>query len=156
MKKFVYLLSVFLLSMSPVKIFADAHEEKFGTAEEAEQILTRAVNLVKSNETVAFAMITAGMGGLMTKDLYPFCTSMDGVMAAHPYSAGLDMGDFTSTDGVKVAKIMLKNARVGKISKVTYKLGRPSGTDLSSEEFKKTALYTKVGNFVCASGFYSK
>ncbi|RZP20773.1 MAG: chemotaxis protein [Burkholderiaceae bacterium] len=159
MRLILCLLSVFLLSVSIVKnagAGAGGGASEFGTAEEAQQILTRTVNLVKANETVAFAMVTAGMGGLMIKDLYPFCIDSTGIMVAHPYSTGQDMTEFKSTDGVKVASVMLKNAKGGKISKVTYAIGRPTGTALSSDAFKKITLYTKAGNFVCASGFYSK
>ena len=70
-----------------------AQDKSIGTKEEAREILDRTVNLMKSNKTVAFAMITAGgRGGLATKDLYPFCTSFSGIQVAHPYGgAGLDM-----------------------------------------------------------------
>ena len=157
MRLILCLLSILLLSVSTVKnAGAGGGVSEYGTAEEAQQILTRTVNLVKANETVAFAMITAGMGGLMIKDLYPFCIDSTGIMVAHPYSTGQDMTDFKSTDGVKVASVMLRNAKGGKVSKVTYAIGRPTGTALSSDAFKKITLYTKVGNFVCASGFYSK
>ena len=100
------------------QVIAHDHIEKFGTAKDAKELLERTVNLVKSNETVAFAMITAGQGGLRNKDLYPFCTTMNGIMIAHPFISGSDMSNFKTSDGVKVADEMLKNAKEGKISKV--------------------------------------
>ena len=54
-----------------------AQDKGIGTKEEAREILDRTVNLMKSNKTVAFAMITAGgRGGLATKDLYPFVRAL--------------------------------------------------------------------------------
>ena len=38
-----------------------AQDKGIGTKEEAREILDRTVNLMKSNKTVAFAMITAGV-----------------------------------------------------------------------------------------------
>ena len=136
------------------QVMSHDHIEKFGTAKEAKELLERTINLVKSNETVAFAMITAGQGGLRSKDLYPFCTTMNGIMIAHPFISGTDMSNFKSSDGVKVADVMLKNAKEDKISKITYKLNRTGNTQ--DKEFKKTTFYTKVKSYVCASGYYSE
>ena len=135
--------------------FAHDHAEEFGGAEKAKELLTRTVNLVKSNETVDFAMITAGTGGLSSMDLYPFCTSMKGIMVAHPVSSDTNMSNFITSNDIKVADVMLKNAKEGKISKLTYLLNRlVDGTQ--SKVFKKTTYYTKVDGCVCASGYYSK
>ena len=112
---------------------------------------------MKSNKTVAFAMITAGgRGGLATKDLYPFCTSFSGIQVAHPYGgAGLDMREFTSSDGKKLYDIMVKNAKEGVISKISYKFGKPEGGSLTIKEYTKVAFYTRVGNYICGSGYYT-
>ena len=153
MKNVLFIIITFYI-FSSQNLFAQNNE--FGTEKEAREILDRAVNLVKSNKTVAFAMITAGgRGGLAVKDLYPFCTSLNGIQVAHPYVAGDDMKNFTSSDGKKLFSIMVKNAKEGKISKVSYKFGRPSGTTLSIKEYFKTVFYTRVGNYICGSGFYS-
>ena len=115
------------------------------------------MNLMKSNKTVAFAMITAGgRGGLAIKDLYPFCTSFSGIQVAHPYGgAGLDMREFTSSDGKKLYDIMVKNAKEGVISKISYKFGKPEGGSLTIKEYTKVAFYTRVGNYICGSGYYT-
>lgn len=135
-------------------VYADGHNKKFGTAKEAKELLTRTVNLVRFNDIIAFTMITAGQGGFRNKDLYPFCTNMDGIMVAHPFVSGTDMSNFKTSDGIKVADVMLQNAKENKISKITYKLNRTGNTQ--DKEFKKTTFYTKVGKYVCASGYYSK
>jgi hypothetical protein len=154
-KKSLYFLIVLFVSafITPIS-FADNHESGFGSRNQAKDLLTKAVNLVDSNETVAFAMITAGAGGLSLKDLYPFCTSMNGTMVAHRYNSGFDMTNFKTSDGVKVAEVMLKNAKVGKISEISYNLTKTGNPQ--DKEYKKTTFYTKVGSYVCASGYYNK
>ena len=154
MKNSILIFIVVCLSINQ-SIFSQ--DEGIGTKEEAREILDRTVNLMKSNKTVAFAMITAGgQGGLATKDLYPFCTSFSGIQVAHPYGgAGLDMREFTSSDGKKLYDIMVRNAKEGVISKVSYKFGRPEGASLTMKEYTKVAFYTRVGNYICGSGYYT-
>ena len=154
MKNSILIFIVVCLSINQ-SIFSQ--DEGIGTKEEARDILDRTVNLMKSNKTVAFAMITAGgQGGLATKDLYPFCTSFSGIQVAHPYGgAGLDMREFTSSDGKKLYDIMVRNAKEGVISKVSYKFGRPEGASLTMKEYTKVAFYTRVGNYICGSGYYT-
>ena len=154
MKNLTLIFIVVCLSINQ-SIFAQ--DKGIGTKEEAREILDRTVNLMKSNKTVAFAMITAGgRGGLATKDLYPFCTSFSGIQVAHPYGgAGLDMREFTSSDGKKLYEIMVKNAEEGVVSKVSYKFGKPEGGSLTIKEYTKVAFYTRVGNYICGSGYYT-
>ena len=154
MKNFIFIFIVVWLSINQ-SIFAQ--DRAIGTKEEAREILDRTVNLMKSNKTVAFAMITAGgRGGLATKDLYPFCTSFSGIQVAHPYGgAGLDMREFTSSDGKKLYDIMVKNAKEGVVSKISYKFGKPKGGSLTIKEYTKVAFYTRVGNYICGSGYYT-
>ena len=154
MKNFIFIFIVVWLSINQ-SIFAQ--DRGIGTKEEAREILDRTVNLMKSNKTVAFAMITAGgRGGLATKDLYPFCTSFSGIQVAHPYGgAGLDMREFTSSDGKKLYDIMVKNAKEGVISKISYMFGKPEGGALTIKEYTKVAFYTRVGNYICGSGYYT-
>ena len=171
MKRNIFISSVLFLSVlmtlsscADKQEIAVNQETEFGTREEANDLLTRAVNLVKANETVAFAMITAGTGGFSQKDLYPFCTTMKGVWIAHPRDSGSDFSDAETSDGVRVAETMIKNAKVGEISEISYMLKRTgttlymlNGTGNSlDKEYKKTTLYTKVGKYICGSGYYEK
>ncbi len=161
MKRNIFISSVLFLSVlmtlsscADKQEIAVNQETEFGTREEANDLLTRAVNLVKVNETVAFAMITAGTGGFSQKDLYPFCTTMKGVWIAHPRDSGSDFSDAETSDGVRVAETMIKNAKVGEISEISYMYNR-TGNSLD-KEYKKTTLYTKAGKYICGSGYYEK
>ena len=156
-KKNTLVLTLFCLTFS--SSFATEKANAFGSEKEAKQMLERAIRIVESNPTVAFAMINVGQGGFHVKDLYPFCFDNKGIMVAHPTLAGMDMSNFVSSDGVKVAQLMLQNAKTKTFSKISYKLSRiistPNGLPISSEkESKKISLYKKVGSFVCATGFH--
>ena len=156
-KKNIMVLTFFCLAFS--SSFANEKDSTFGSEKEAKQMLERAIRIVESNPTVAFAMINVGQGGFHVKDLYPFCVDNKGIMVAHPTLAGTDMSNFVSSDGVKVAQLMLQNAKTKTFSKISYKLSRivstPNGLPISSEkESKKISFYKKVGDFVCATGFH--
>ena len=140
-------------------LFANELANSYGSEKEAKQMLERAIRIVDSNPTVAFAMMNVGQGGFHVKDLYPFCFDKKGVMVAHPTLAGTDMSNFVSSDGVKVAQVMLRKAEKNKLSKISYYLNRTiSSSDglpiISKKESKKITFYKKVGNYVCAIGFH--
>ena len=114
-------------------------------------MLERAIRIVNSYPTVAFAMINVGQGGFHVKDLYPFCVDNKGIMVAHPTLAGTDMSNFVSSDGVKVAQLMLQNAKTKTFSKISYKLSRivstPNGLPIPSEKESKKISFYKKGEF---------
>ena len=147
--KALFLLLVILISAS-----GNAVESKKGTEAEAKVLLERAVNLMRIDEVMALTMMTLPGTGFHYKDLYPFCLDNKGVLMAHPSQLGRSLLDVVTEDGVKVAAIMLKNAQVGKINKITYVFPRVREGKESSETAKKTSFFTRVGNHVCASGFY--
>lgn len=156
-KRSAIVFTLFCLAFS--SLFANEKANTFGSEKEAKQMLERAIRIVESNPTVAFAMINVGQGGFHVKDLYPFCVDNKGIMVAHPTLAGTDMSNFVSSDGVKVAQLMLQNANANTLSKISYKLSRivstPNGLPIpSKKESKKISFYKKVGNYVCATGFH--
>ena len=132
----------------------NAVDSKMGTEAEAKALLERAVNLMRVDEVMALTMITIPGTGFHQKDLYPFCLDNKGVLMAHPSQLGRSLIDVVTDDGVKVANIMLKNAQEGKISKISYVFPRIREGKESNKSAKKTSFYTRVGNHVCASGFY--
>ena len=148
-----------LISISSYNLFAKDNIESYGNETEAKQMLERAIRIVESNPTVAFAMMNVGQGGFHVKDLYPFCFDKKGIMVAHPTLAGTDMINFVSSDGVKVAQIMLDKAQNNKFSKISYSLSRiistPDGLSIvSKKESKKITFYSRVGKYVCATGYH--
>ena len=133
--------------------YADHHAGK-GTEVEAKVLLERAVNLMKVDEVVALTMMSIPNGGFHQKDLYPFCLHDSGVLASHPYLLGSSIRNYVSDDGIKVGETFIKKAKEGKIDKITYIQPVFMDGKLTQEKAKKTSFYTRVGKYICASGFY--
>lgn len=137
-------------------LYADHHMSKFGTREEARDLLDRAINLMKHDKNYALMMMSIGRGGLYEKDLYPFCANKDGVLTGHPFNVGLNIMGFKDVDGVKVGDLIFKNATEGKVSEVKYKLARLEEGVLSKKIYTKISFVTKIDDHVCAVGYYKK
>ena len=156
-KKSAMVFTLFCLAFS--SLFANEKANTFGSEKEAKQMLERAIRIVESNPTVAFAMINVGQGGFHVKDLYPFCVDNKGIMVAHPTLAGTDMSNFVSSDGVKVAQLMLQNAKATTLSKISYKLGRivstPNGLPIPSKKESKKISFYKKSRELCVRNWVS-
>ena len=133
--------------------YADHHAGK-GTEVEAKVLLERAINLMKVDEVVALTMMSIPNGGFHQKDLYPFCLHDSGVLVSHPYLLGSSLTNYVSDDGIKVGDTFIKKAKEGEIDKITYIQPVFMDGKLTQEKAKKTSFYTRVGKYVCASGFY--
>ena len=124
---------------------------QFGTAEEAEAMLERAVAAVKEDKAKGLDMFNKGEGGFKDRDLYVFCANAsDGVMTAHPTHKGEQLADIKGKRGFPLGQEMMKNATEGKVSEVTYWWPRPG----SDKPLEKTSFYTKVGGQICGFGYY--
>ncbi|MAI29315.1 MAG: hypothetical protein CMP38_03805 [Rickettsiales bacterium] len=161
MKLFLSFFALFCSFMLTNGAISDNHQNSFGTKKEAKDLLERAVNLIKVDEVVGLTMMTVKSGGFIYKDLYPFCLDENGILVSHPYNLGSSIKEFTDIDGIEVGKIVMKTAKEGKISQISYKLGRYSlGKSESPDEYlekptiKKSVFYTRVGNYICMSGYY--
>ena len=124
----------------------------FGTADEARAMLERAVDAIKANKEKALADFTKGEGGFKDRDLYPFCGGPDGNFTAHPTLVGKSLKDLKDKAGKPLGQEIYAVARVGKISEVSYMWPRPGST----EPVQKITFVTKVGDQVCAVGYYTK
>ena len=148
MKKcFLYLI------LSTVMCF-NIHATDFGTKEEAENMLERAVNILKLDKSFALELFAEGEGGFIYKDLYTLCYHIDsGTMYSHPTLTGLSRQKSVS-EGVNIADLIVKNASEGKVNAVNVKVPRFTTGDMKI--FDKTLLVTKVEDLACAVGFYKK
>jgi signal transduction histidine kinase len=138
-------LSIFAVTAPPVAFAAE-----YGTAAEAKAMLEKAVAAVKKDANAALAMFQKGEGGFKDRDLYPFCGGPDGNFSAHPTLTGKSMKDLKDKTGKPLGEEMYKVAQDGKISEVSYMWPRPGQTD----PVQKVSYVTKVGNQVCAVGYY--
>ena len=122
----------------------------FGTAAEAKAMLEKAVGALKANQASALAMFTKGEGGFKDRDLYPFCGGPDGMFTAHPTLVGKSLKDLKDKAGKPLGEEIYKTAAEGKVGEVSYVWPRPGTT----EPVQKVSYVTKVGDQVCAVGYY--
>ena len=110
-KKILYLI------LSIVMCF-NTHATDFGTKEEAENMLERAVNILKLDKSLALELFAEGEGGFIYKDLYTLCYHISsGTIYSHPTLTGLSREKSVS-EGVNIADLIVKNASAGKVSTV--------------------------------------
>jgi len=138
-------LAVLSLGLATVALAAD-----FGTAAEAKAMLEKAVTALKANQATALAMFAKGEGGFKDRDLYVFCGGPDGLFTAHPTLTGKSLKDLKDKTGKALGEEIYKSAQQGKISEVSYMWNRPGSTD----QVQKVSYVTKVGDQVCAVGYY--
>ena len=142
----VLMVAVFLMVAAGV-----ASAAEFGTREQAEAMLERAIAVLKADKDRALDLFTSGHGGFIDRDLYVFCGGPDGMVTAHPYFMGFNLRGFKDKTGKAVGEEVYATAKEGDISEVSYKWLRPGGGD---EQVDKVSFYTKVDDQVCGVGFY--
>lgn len=150
-KKFGFVLT-FVLSVVVVAgiVSLVAAQAKYGSAAEAKAMLEKAAGALKANKAKALAEFAKGEGGFKDRDLYPFCGGPDGNFTAHPTLTGKSLKDLKDKAGKPLGAEMYKVAAEGKISEVSYMWPRPGET----EPVQKVSYVTKVGDQVCAVGYY--
>lgn len=127
-----------------------AYAGDFGTADEAKAMLDKAVKELKADKPTALQKFTKGEGGFKDRDLYPFCGGPDGMFTAHPTLVGKSLRDLKDKAGKPLGEEIYKTAQEGKVSQVSYMWPRPGQTD----PVQKVSFVTKVGDQVCAVGYY--
>ena len=127
-----------------------ARAGEFGTAAEAKAMLEKAVKALKADKAAALASFTKGEGGFKDRDLYPFCGGPDGMFTAHPSLVGKSLKDLKDKTGKPLGEEIYKVAKEGQLSEVSYMWPRPGTT----EPVQKVSYVTKVGDQVCAVGYY--
>ena len=142
-----FVLSVMVVAGGATLVAAQA---QYGTAAEAKAMLEKAVAALKANKAKALAEFTKGEGGFKDRDLYPFCGGPDGNFTAHPTLVGKSLKDLKDKAGKPLGAEMYQVAQEGKISEVSYMWPRPGQT----EPVQKVSFVTKVGDQVCAVGYY--
>lgn len=141
---------VSILSLGGVLVSGAAFAAEFGTSAEAKAMLEKAVAEVKKDKAAALAKFNKGEGGFKDRDLYPFCGGPDGNFTAHPTLSGKSLKELKDKAGKPLGEEIYKTAQEGKISEVSYMWPRPGST----EPVQKVTYVTKVGDQVCAVGYY--
>lgn len=122
----------------------------FGNAAEAKAMLEKAVTAVKADKPAALAQIASGQNGFKDRDLYPFCGGPDGNFTAHPTLTGKSMKGLMNAAGYPVGAKLYEAAKEDAIAEVAYQWPRPG----TAEPVQKISYVTKVGDQVCAVGYY--
>jgi len=131
--------------------FTTAEASEYGTADEARAMLDKAVAAVKADEAEALAMFNSPEGDFRDRDLYVFCANAsDGIETAHPTAKGQQLGDIKDVNGFAFGEKILSTASEGTVSELDYFWPRP-GSDTPAA---KSTFFTKVGNQICAVGYY--
>ena len=141
-----------MLALPVFLLVGSAWAADSGTAAEAKAMLEKAVAEIKKDKPKALEMFTKGEGGFKEKDLYPFCGGPDGNFTAHPKLVGKSMKDLKdkSEKAMPIGEEMYKNAKEGVISEVSYMFPRAG----EEKPVAKVTYYTKVGDQICAVGYY--
>jgi signal transduction histidine kinase len=130
---------------------AFAETAQYGTAEDAKAMLEKAVAAVKADKTKAVEMFNSGEGGFKDRDLYVFCANAsDAIMTAHPTQKGKKLTDVKDVNGVPFGEEIYQKATEGTIGEVSYMWPRPD----SDTPIQKVTFFTKVGDQICAVGYY--
>jgi signal transduction histidine kinase len=149
MTKFIRTLAVVLI---PVALLLNwsAWAADYGTPAEAKAMLEKATAELKLDKPKALEMFNKGEGGFKDRDLYVFCGGPDGKFTAHPKLVGQSLKDLKDKTGKAFGEEIYNVAQEGTISEVSYMWPRPGQT----EPVQKVAYVTKVGDQVCAVGYY--
>ena len=145
---------IYIVAMSNVMACGDESGSSCASDEDdARYMLKTAVLAVKADERQALTWFTEQSHGFRTEDLYVYCIGPDHMMAAHP-DPKINHTDVTQTlidkNGFRFGDVMLKEAKEGTISDITYLWPRLDGYKPSV----KHTMYTKVNDQICAVGYY--
>ncbi len=135
-------------------VSALATASDFGSAEEAHAMLETTIAAMKADRDGTVTAINSGADPqFKDRDLYPFCGDAAGVFIAHGANdslVGQSLKDLKDKAGTALGEEMYSSAADGEIVEVAYMWPRPG----EEEPTSKISLVTKVGDDVCAVGYY--
>ena len=126
---------------------------EFGTAQEAQALLAKAVAAIKSQRQKTFEEINAKNPKWVDRDLYPFVLDLNGVGLAHGANArlvGKELGELKDADGKPFVREMLEQVRAKGKCQVDYKWTDPT----SRKVLPKRAFCEQVGDALVGTGIY--
>jgi Single Cache domain 2 len=135
---------------------AFAQQGQTGTAQQAKDMLSKAVAAVKADELVALEMFNKGDGGFRQGDLYPFCFRIsDGKLVASPRAvlSGTDIRTLKDSTGKAFGQELYTAGQKpeGQMSEVSYMFPKP-GT--KTPPFQKVSFVTRANDIACGVGYY--
>jgi len=141
-----------LVAFCVMGLSGGAWASDFGSPEEAKAMLEKAVAAMQADEAGALAAFNAGADGFKDRDLYVFCGGADGNFTAHPTLVGKSLKDLKDKADKALGEEIYATAKAGEITEVDYMWPRPGEQDPTA----KVTYVTKVGDQVCAVGYYKQ
>jgi len=156
--RFAIAITTFVLPLIATLHFtSSAMASDFGSAEEAQKMLERAVEAMNNDEAAALASFTAGTDGFKDRDLYVACFEQGvednaGKMTAHgglPTLVGTLASEIVDQKGTNLGQLLDVDTQ-GKIEIATYWWPRPGETEAAEKE----SFFVTVGSHNCLVGYY--
>ncbi len=143
--------SLFILTVGSVTYAAE-----FGTAAEAEGMVKKAIQSIKSDgKEKAFAEISNPKGKFIDRDLYIFIYDMTGKCVAHGFNQkmiGKDLVEMKDPDGKFYVKERIEIAKTKGKGWQDYKFTDPVSKKLEP----KSAYIEKVDDLIVGCGIYKR
>lgn len=137
-------------------LIANAYAAEFGTAEEAQALVKKAVAHVQSvGPEKAYADFTAKKPEFVDRDLYVFVNKLDGSTVAHGANekiVGKNMIELKDPDGKAFIHEIAEKAKSQNNFSVDYKFTDP----VTKKVLPKTIFCEKVSDTTVCSGFYKR
>lgn len=124
---------------------------QFGTSQEAEAMLGRAVAEVKSDKRAAIEKFNHNDLRFRDRDLFVFCfNAADGKFTAHEAMVTHDVRSLRDETGKRFGEQMYRDARENQVTEVTYTSPMPGSTDRAT----RRVFLTRIGDQVCGVSAY--
>ena len=127
---------------------------EFGTPEEAEAMVKKAVALIKTQgKDKAFVEISNPKGKFVDRDLYIFVYDLNGKCVAHGFNQkmiGVDLIDMKDPDGKLYVKERVEIAKTKGKGWQDYKFTNPT----SKKVEHKRAYIEKIDDYIVGCGIY--
>ena len=140
-------------TVAALSLATAAMAQEAGTAEEAQAMLERAVEAMKTDQAGTLEAITAGDPQFKEKDLYVFCGDESGNFTAHGANSSLvgqSMRELKDKADQPLGERIYEAGVEDTMNTVEYMWPKPGETDPS----EKVSYVTKVEGQVCGVGYY--
>jgi len=143
---------IFLVVITGNVVFA----AQFGTSAEAEALVKKAIELIKTDgKDKAFVEINNPQGKFVDRDLYIFVYDLNGKCVAHGFNKkmiGKDLFEMKDPDGKYFVKERIEIAKTKGKGWQDYKFTDP----ITKKIEPKTAYVERIGDLIVGCGIYKR
>jgi hypothetical protein len=120
-----------------------------GDAEKANEMLSRVVAAVQTDQNAAMQKFNAGADGFRVGYIYPFCFRLSDGVVITGQTAGSDIRTFPGS-GQQIFEAAQKPE--GEITEIAYLAKRPPPAEPTP--VKKVSVVRRIGQIGCGVGYY--